>query len=849
MREGHSRADADARARREFGDIADARDELAGIDRRAARRTGWREAAESFSQDVRISLRGLRARPGFTATVLLTLALGIGANAAIFSVMYAVLLKPLPFAHSEQLVHIWETLDGTIDKRSEASFPDYADLRSRTRALSDVAGFQSTGVLIGVERPTSSVAGLVTANFFSVLGVRPALGRTFLPREDAVGAPKVVVISDDMWQRQFGRAPNAIGATMLIDGIPMTVIGVLPRDFRFGGRAAGCELWVPLPHDETMRQRRGSHWLNLVGRLRAGVTVDDATRDLTSIMRDLAKMYPPTNIGRGASVIPLRDELVGSVRPLLLVLYGAVAVVLLVACANVANLTLMRGADRAREMAVRVALGAGRTRLVRQLLSESIVLALSGGALGLAFAYVGIRAIVGVIPPRTLTALPALATAGVDMRIVAYAALVSVGAGIAFGLVPALRASSASIHDLLKQGARGSAARGFLRDGLVVMEIALTVVLVSGAALFGRSLANLLSLELGIRPARVTTAGLLLSRSSAVDSVRFLQSFDRLMASARALPGVETVGLVSRLPLNGGETWDFGILGRPPAEPGKSPTGSIRWVGGNYFETLGIALKRGRLFAAGDDARAPHVVIISEALATQYFPGMNPLGQVILRYPDSLRIVGVVADVPIARLEDRSIATWYVPLAQVPPPGFMRIVVRGTRPSGDLIRELSTALAAIDPNAVLVDPVTMDDLLTRSPSVFTRRFPLLLGGMFAVTALVLALIGIYGVVSYSVGQRQRELGIRLALGADPRNVIALFLRHSARVAAAGTILGVSVALLATRFVSSMLYGIGSSDPVTYVAVSALLAAAALAATLVPAMRAARVDPTITLRVE
>ena len=848
MRQGHSRADAEARALREYGDMAAAHAELADIDRRAARRTGWREVVESFAQDVRISLRGLRARPGFTATVLLTLALGIGANAAIFSVMYSVLLEPLPFARPEQLVHVWETFDGAIDKRSEASFPDYVDLRAQTRALSDIAGFQTRGVLLGAEHPVSSAAATVTANFFSVLGVRPALGRAFLPGEDEPGAPKVVVLGDEIWRRQFGGAPSAIGATIIIDGAPITVVGVLPRDFRFGGRAAGSEMWVPLPHDAAARQRRGAHWLNLVGRLRPGLTVHDATRDLTSIMHDLAKSYPPTNIGRGASAVPLRDELVGSVRSLLLVLYGAVAVVLLVACANVANLTLMRGADRAREMAVRVALGAGRARLVRQLLSESILLALSGGALGLAFAYFGIRAIVGVIPPRTLAALPALATAGVDMRIVAYAALVSVGAGIAFGLAPALRASSASIHDLLKQGARGSAARGFLRDGLVVTEIALTVVLVSGATLFGRSLVKLLSIELGIRTAHVTTAGVLLSRGTAADSVRIVQAFDRLVASTRALPGVETVGLVSRLPLNGGETWDFAIGGRPPAEPGKNPTGSIRWVGGNYFETLGIALKRGRLFAAADDARAPRVVIVNEALATLYFPGVDPLGQMILRGNDSLRIVGVVGNVPIAKLEDRSIATWYVPLAQAPQ-GFMRIAVRGTRPSGDLIREISAELGVIDPNGAVLDPVTMDDLLTRSPSVFMRRFPLLLGGMFAITALMLALVGIYGVVSYSVGQRERELGIRLALGADPRSVIALFLRHSAWMAALGTVVGVGGALLATRFVAGMLYGVQSSDPVTYVAVASTLAAAALAATLIPAMRATRVDPTITLRSE
>jgi len=535
------------------------------------------------------------------------------------------------------------------------------------------------------------------------------------------------------------------------------------------------------------------------------------------------------------------------VRPILLVLYAAVGVVLLVACANVANLTLMRGAERGREMAVRVALGAGRTRLVRQLLTESVLLALGGGVLGLLFAQLGIRAIVHAIPPRTIAALPALGDVGIDMRIIAYAAVLSIGAGVAFGIVPAFRATGASIHDLLKQGTRGGSVRGRLRDGLVVSEIALTVVLVSCATLFGRSLAKLLSLELGFRATHVTTAGVLLSSGTAADPARATQAFTRLVASARSLPGVESVGLVSRLPLNGGETWDFTIGGRPPVDPGKSPTGSIRWVGGDYFQTLGIALKSGRLFDASDDARAPKVVIINEALARRYFPGVNPLGQVITRVADSLRIV-VVGNVPIARLEDTSVPVWYVPMPQAPQ-GFMRIAVRGTRPNADLFRELSAALSAIDPSAALVDPATMDDLLTRSPSVFSRRFPLLLVGVFAATALVLALVGIYGVVSYSVGQRRRELGIRLALGADPRNVIGLFLSHSAWMAGLGTAIGVGAALIGTRFVSGMLYGVAPSDPATYVAVAALLSVAALSATFIPALRATRVDPTITLRSE
>ena len=848
MRDGESPTDAERQARNEYGDTVAARAELAAIDRRSARRAGWRELATSIIDDVRLAIRGLRARPAFAITVLLTLALGIGANAAIFSVVYAVLIKPLPFAQPNRLVHLWVTFDGPIEKRSEASYPDFLDWRARNRTLSGIAGYQSRGAQLGAERPTSVGIGTVTANFFDVLGVRPRLGRAFLPFEDEVGAPRVVILTDGLWERQFGRSPSAVGATVILDGVRATVIGVLPPGFRFGGRAGAPDLWVPLLQGGSLRAARGSHWINVIARLRDDVTVDAASRDLAAIMRDLEQTYPRSNAGNSANAVPLRDELVGSVKTLLVALYGAVAVVLLVACANVANLLLMRGTDREREMAVRVALGAGRSRLIRQLLTESMLLATVGGGLALVLAHFGIRAIVNAIPSSTLDGLPGVATARIDGRVVVYAALVAVTSALIFGLLPALRATGASIHALLKQGARGSAARGRLRDGLIVSEIALTVVLVSGAMLFARSLSKLLSMELGFRTAHITTAGVLLSSGVRANPAGSTQAFERLAESMRALPGVERVGLVSRLPMNGGESWTFTIAGRPPVEPINTPSGSIRWVAGEYFQTLDIALKRGRFFGIADDASAPKVVIINEALARAYFPNADPLGQRIVRNNDSLTIVGIVRDVPIARIEDAIPPTWYVPLPQAPQV-FMRIAIRGTRPNSELLRELSMTLGAIDANAAVVDPATMDNLLTRSSSIFTRRFPLLLVGVFAATALVLALIGIYGVVSYTVGQRQRELGIRLALGANPQSVVALFLRRSAWMASLGTAIGVAGALLSTRFVAGLLYGVQSSDPVTYVVVAALLSSAAIAATLIPAVRATRVDPTIALRAE
>jgi predicted permease len=845
MRQGHTRGDAERQARQEFGDANEARRELAEIDRRAARRSGWREFFDSVRQDVRLSWRGLLARPAFAITVLLTLGLGIGANAAIYSLTYAVLLKPLPFAEPDRLVHLWETFDGPIDSRSEASYPDYRDLRTRTRTLSGVAGYQTTGVLVGAEHPTTVRAGTVTANFFDVLGVRPAMGRAFRPSEDDVGAPAVVVLSDGMWERQFGRKHDVVGSTMILDGRPATVIGVLPESFHFGGRASAPDLWVPIQHDD-LRESRGSHWINLIGRMNPGVTVSAVTRDLSSIMDDLARTYPETNAKRHAAAVPLRDELVGSLQTLLIALYAAVAVVLLVACTNVANLMLMRGADREREMAVRVALGAGRGRLVRQLLTESVILALAGGAIALLIAQLGIKAIMRVIPERTLISIPGIAAAGVDGRVIAYAAVVSLIAAVAFGLVPSLRATRASIHDSLKQGARGSGARSGLRDGLVVAEIALTVVLVSGATLFAKSLRNLLAIDAGFRTEHVATAGVLLSREVGGDPVRATQAFDRIVAAMRAVPGVASVGLVNRLPMNAGETWEFEIAGRPRPAPGQRPSGSIRRIGGDYFAALGIALRRGRLFTDGDRAGSPRVVIINEAFVRYYFPGVDPIGQGIIRIRDTLRVVGVVRDVAIGKVEDPVPPTWYIPFAQ-DPPGFMRVAVRTTRDESDLFAQLSSAVGTIDPNAAVVEPVTMEALVNRSSSVFARRFPLILIGAFAAMALVLALVGIYGVVSYGVSQQRRELGIRMALGARPSSVVALVMRHGAIMAALGILTGLLVARLLVRFVASFLFGVRPGDPLTYASVAVVLALAAVVATLVPARRATRVDPALALR--
>ncbi|MGH7623009.1 MAG: ABC transporter permease, partial [Gemmatimonadaceae bacterium] len=509
VRLGHDRADAERLARREFGDIGAARAELVSIDRRRLGRVALREWVSSLGQDVRFALRGLRARPGFSLTILLTLALGIGANAAIFSVVDAVLLRQLPFANPDRLVHLWEYSSHTVDGRSEASYPDYLSWRERNRVFSDIGGYQNARFLVGTDDPVAVNGTKVTWNFFNVLGVRPMIGRTFVQGEDDVGAAAVIMITSGLWERQFGRDPAISGKRVMVDGAPATIIGVLPPDFHF--RDASSDLWRPIDRGTSVRDQRGNHWLNVVGRLRNGVTVDQARLDMSSIMRELAREFPPTNATRDAEVIPLRDELVGSVRPLVLLLYGAVAVMLLVACVNVANLLLMRGTDRSREIAVRAALGAGRARLMRQFMTESVLLGVLGGAVGLVVARIGLSELLRGMPPARLSTIPGLAAARVDGGVILYGMLLSIIAALAFGALPALRATRSGGYGTLRYGGRGaSRSGGVLRDWLVAAEIALTVTLVCGAALFAKSLIKLMSIEPGFRTDHLVTARVLL---------------------------------------------------------------------------------------------------------------------------------------------------------------------------------------------------------------------------------------------------------------------------------------------------------------------------------------------------
>jgi putative ABC transport system permease protein len=846
MRQGKTHDDAEAQALREYGDTVAARDELASIDRRRARRGAWREWLESFGQDIRFGLRGLRSRPGYAITILLTIAIGIGANAAIFSVVDAVLLRPLPFARPERLVHLWETYTGRVDNRSEASYPDYIDWRARTKAFSDMAGYHGAGFAVGATQPMTVDAAKVTANFFDVLGVHAAIGRTFLPGEDEIGAQRVVMLSYGLWERQFAADRAIVGRAIIIDGSPATVVGVLPRAFAFA-RQSGAEIWAPIDRGQSWRTNRGNHWINIVARMRPGVRLDAARSDMSSVMRALALEYPATNKGRDGNAVPLQVEFTGTLRPVLLLLYAAVVVVMLVACVNVANLLLMRGADREREIAMRIALGAGKARLVRQLLTESVMLSVCGGLLGIGVARLGLLGLLGLMPHHPVRGLPTLPAITLDLRIVVYAMLLALVAGLAFGMLPAFRMAAPALHASLKSAGRGSVGGGSrTRDALVIGEIALTMLLMSGALLFGRSLARLLSVDMGFRADRIVTTSVNLSPNLYRERGAAANFFARFMDGVRQIPGVEGVALTSKLPLDWGNTNGFAIVGRPAPDPANIPTASYRVVSPDYFRTMGIDVVSGRTFSADDGPGAPPVFIVNRAFAKAYFENQNPVGQTIRMTADTLRIVGIVADVTIGKLDDPIPPTMYLSFGQNPQLG-SPVVIRTSRDASQLVGELTRLVTSLDPSAAMNGLTTMDDRVMESPSVFLRRFPMFLVGAFAGTALLLAIVGIYGVVSYSAAQRTREMGIRLALGAHPGSLVMLIVRHGVILADVGIVAGAVGSLVLGRFAQALFFGVRPSDPVTYVSVAAVLAAVAVGATLLPARRATRVDPALALR--
>jgi putative ABC transport system permease protein len=805
-------------------------------------------------QDVRYGARAMRANPGFTAVAVVALALGVGANTAIFSVVNAVLLRPLQYPNAERVVAIQEL--NPEGRRVQVTPANFLDWREQATAFERMAAIftRPANLAVGDEAERVDFA-MTSAAFFDVFGVRPRAGRFFLPEEEKAGHAPVVVLSHALWQRRFGADSSIIGQSVTLDGRAYEVVGVAPEGFSYPDRT---EAWVPpfarvptVSEQQDVERARGFGFLSAVALLKPGETLEHARAEMEAITARLRAQYPESNSKRFNRVVTLHEHLVGESGRALLLLLGAVALVLLIACANVANLLLARAAGRQKEMAVRAALGATRLRLARQLLVESVLLALAGGAAGLLLGWWGVDLLKGLLPAE----FPRVADIGVDPRVLGFTLLVSCATGVAFGLAPALQFTRPDLHGALKEGARGStggARGGRLRNMLIVSEVALSLVLLVGAGLLFRSFLSLRAVELGFRPQSLLTFRLSPSGERFQTDAQYSAFFRDVAERVEAVPGVEAVGVINTLPLVKGPTAGFQVEGRPPLRRDQWPSINYRSVSPDYFRAAGIAVVKGRVPDARDTDAAPLVLAVNQALARRDFPSEDPVGKRISYGigPDGKpiwkEIVGVVADVRSEEPGREAAPEIYVSYLQDPFAG-MSYVVRSTAEPESLVPAVREAVRAVDRAQPVAEVRTMEQLV--GESVAQPRFTSLILGLFACMALLLAAAGIYGVMSYAVTQRTHEIGIRIALGAQRRDVLRMVVGRGMALALAGVGLGLLTALALTRLMAGLLYGVTATDPLTFAGVALLLGAVALLASYIPARRATKVDPMIALRYE
>jgi putative ABC transport system permease protein len=810
---------------------------------------------QTILQDLKYAFRMLTKSPGFAIIAILTLALGIGANTAIFSVVYGALLAPLPYHDSSRIIVLNETTPkvGTVS----VSYPNFMTWREASHAFSQMAAVhQASFNLSGVSQPESISGEAVSPNFLSLLGVRPVLGRDFSPTEENSGAAPVVLLSYSLWQSHLGADPAAIGRTIALDGRSYAIIGVLPPNFRSIDKTDVLEpvgVWATDNPAVTQREERGD--TSVIGKLAKGVTLAQATTEMNGIAARLAEEYPASNDQFGIALKPIRSAFVGDSRVEILVLFGAVMFVLLIACANVANLFLVRGASRTREMALRIAFGASRGRIIRQMLTESFVLAFLGGILGVALAEGGIVGLTALIPVNALGG----ATVSLNGAVLSFTAGVVVLAAFIFGLAPAMHSTKPDVQSELKEGGRTASAgagQNRLRAAFAVAEIALALVLLVGAGLTMRSLYRLLSVNPGFRTERVLTMEMDLRTQQYSQDAAIRNFWQQVLDKTSVLPGVESAAVGTVVPFTGDHSrGDITIEGMPAPRLGSYPHPDMHEVSPGYLNTLGTPLLRGRTFTNSDDENAPLVAMINQKLAREFFANENPVGKRFMwgrldpsakETPKWITVVGVVGDTKLYGLANPARLEVYLPFRQ-DPNSDMHLLVKSAVDPAALTSSIRGVVASIDKNQPVFAIATMNDL--RSQSVGSQRTTLILLAAFSVLALVLAAIGIYGVISYSLAQRTHEIGIRMALGAQPKDVLRMVLAQGGKISLAGIAIGLAASLVLMRLMASLFFSVSASDPLTFSAVAILLVLVALLACYVPARRALRVDPIIALRYE